>query len=138
MPDPSPQEPPIQSTYPIREVVGIADEPSAVQAVVTALTQRGIPNGSIEVICGARARRELDAYRAEHGLKSRLIRIAQALSDERSLAERYEQALRDDAFLVLAPAADSAESERVGEAMQRSGAHFVNYYGSSTITALAP
>jgi hypothetical protein len=124
--------------YPLNKVVAVADQPSAVEAVVNGLTDMGVDEDSIGVVCEADARRHLEEFRARHPVKSRLIRLAQSLSDERAIVDRYGQWLESGKFLVVAPAADSARAEEVGEAMKENGAHFVNYYGPLTITTIAP
>lgn len=125
-------------TYPVHRVLGIADQPATVQTVVDGLADAGVPSQSVEVVCGARAKHRLDEFRAEHGLKSRLIKIAQSISDERDIADRYEDALRDDHFLVVVPAADANQAQELGEIIKEQGGHFVNYYGPETITTIAP
>jgi hypothetical protein len=127
-----------QPDYPLNKVVAVADQPSAVEAVVNGLADIGVDNDSIEVVCEAEARRHLEEFRARHPIKSRLIRVAQSLSDERALVDRYGQWLESGKFLVVAPAADSARAEEVGEAMRENGGHFVNYFGPLTITTIVP
>lgn len=129
-------EPP--TAYPVHRVLGIADQPATVETVVDGLADAGVPPQEVEVVCGGQAKHQLDEFRSEHGLKSRLIRIAQSISDERVIADRYEDALRDDRFLVVVPAADAKQAQELGEIMKEQGSRFVNYYGPNTITTIAP
>lgn len=138
MSDASAREKPAPIPYPLHSVLGIVDQPSGVEAVVTRLADAGVPAESVEVVCGAQARQRLDAFRQQHGLKAHLARIVQSLSDERPIADRYEEALRADRFLVIAPAADGEQGQEVGEVIRDTGGHFVNYYGPNTITTIAP
>jgi hypothetical protein len=126
------------SPYPKNRVLGIADEPSTVRAVIMGLADAGVPEESVEIVCGATAMRALNEYREQHGFKSWLVRTAQALSDERDAAERYEEAIGTNRFLVVAPATSADRAQEVGDVMRARGGHFVNYYGPSTITTIAP
>src|SRR5690242_7080330 len=129
-------EPP--TAYPVHSVLGIADQPATVETVVDGLADAGVPSESVEIVCGARAKRRLDEFRSEHGLRSRLIKIVQSIRDERDIADRYEHALSDNHFLVVVPAADAEQAQELGEIMKEQGSHFVNYYAPNAITTIAP
>ena len=121
--------------YPARKVIGVVDTPDALDRVLQALARAGFTRDQIRVFSGDEGIRSIDADGVHHGLLARVIRVIQALGDEREHMARYERELRAGHFVVVVSTPDSASKERAREAFQGNG-HFVDYYGPLAIEHL--
>ena len=85
---------------------------------------------------GATAADELDASTGRTGLTALLIRLAEHIGvtdEEMEMKNRYEQAMRDNKFVVSVAAPTDERKQRATEMLRAHGAHAMAYYGKRTI-----
>ncbi len=132
---PEPESP----RYPVNHVVGILDTPEQVESVVNALLTGGFLDSEINVACGQVKADALNATTGRTGLAHVAIRVAERLglsTDERDTKERYEEALRDNQFVVAVLAPSAERKERATRMLKDNGGRFINYMGRFTIESL--
>lgn len=137
--EPAPDSEPYR--YPQDHVVAIVDAPGQCVDAVSELTGNGFLESEVTVLAGAREAERLDASSGRTGLMHRVIRAADRLGvphKEMEVKERYEQALRDDAHVILALAPTDERKRLAADVLRRHGAHYVKYFGRFTIEVLAP
>jgi hypothetical protein len=132
---------PEPARYPTNHVVAVLDTEDQVLDAAAALTSGGFLPSEVDVATGARAADRLKTSVGRSGVTGLAIRIAQRLGaqdEEMELKTYYEQAMRDDKFVLRV---DAPTDERKGVAasiLREHGAHSVNYFGRFTIETLAP
>jgi hypothetical protein len=119
--------------------VGILDTPEQVESAVSALLTGGYLDYEINVACGQVKADALNATTGRTGLAHVAIRVAERLglsTDERDTKERYEEALRDNQFVVAVLAPSAERKERATRMLKDNGGRFINYMGRFTIESL--
>jgi hypothetical protein len=127
--------------YPINHVIGIVNTEQEAERTVEALTGGGFLDSEIHVVAGQGAADAMRARTGRTGVRNLVLRIAERLGvadDEMEVKARYEQALRDGHFLLLVEAPTEARKERATQILGENGAHFVNFMGRFSRTALIP
>jgi hypothetical protein len=126
--------------YPERNVVAVLDTREQMSAAVAALTGGGFLPSEIRVETGADRADAVDASPGRGGLAGLLIRLAEHLGmtdEEMELKNIYEQAMRDDLF-VLAVLAPSAERrEHAADILRAHGGRAIAYHGKRTIELMS-
>jgi hypothetical protein len=126
--------------YPTDHVVGIIDTADQVRAAYGALTSSGFLESEVTVSSGQAAADALNANTGRTGLAHLAIRIAEQFgvsNDEMALKERYEEALRDDRFVVFVLAPIGERRDRAASILRDHGAHTVNFLGKFAIEPLS-
>ena len=125
--------------FPDDTLVGIIDDPDAVEAAVGDLANSGVPEGEIQVLCCEDGARRLDPTGKRHGGLERLRRIVQNFGDEdREHVRRQADEMRAGRFLVTAPAEGREERDRLAGILKERGGRFINHYTSWSVTQLEP
>lgn len=125
--------------YPENEVLSIVDTRDQLETVTRALEASGFLNAEISVACGQAAADDLKANTGRSGLTDLVIRVANRLglqNEESETKDRYEQALRDDQFVVAILAPTDTRKELAAQLLATHGAHFINYLGRFSIERL--
>ena len=125
--------------YPVNEVLSIVDTRDQLEAVTKALEASGFLKTEITVACGQATADAVKASTGRSGLTDLVIRVATRLglqNEETETKDRYEQALRDDQFVVGVLAPTDARKELAAQLLATHGAHFINYLGRFTIERL--
>jgi len=127
--------------YPEDHVLAVLDTREQVTAAVAALTAGGFLDSEIRTGTGAANADELDATPGRGGLAGLLIRLAErigATDEEMEVKNRYEQAMREDRFVLSVAAATEERKERATEILRGHGAHTIAFFGKRTIEYITP
>ena len=127
--------------YPTNQVVAVVDTEPELTGALAALTGGGFLESEIHVSCGVARADALRASTGRRGLAGLATRIAERLGIENSEMEfkaRYEQALRDDRFVVRVDAPTDDRKARATEILGAHGAHTVAFHGQYAIEGLVP
>ena len=125
-----------RTRYPENHVVAVLDTNAQVTDAIAALTSGGFMDSEIQYGTGATAADELGASTGHTGLAALLIRLAEhvgVVDEEMEMKHRYEQAMRDDKFVVSVAAPTDERKQRATELLRAHGAHAIAYYGKRTI-----
>ena len=132
---------PAPARYPTHHVVAVLDTEDQVLDAAAALTSGGFLPSEVDVATGSRAADRLGSSVGRRGLSGLAIRIAQRLGmedEEMELKKHYEQAMRDEKFVVRIEAPTDERKGIAASILRENGAHAVNYFGRFTIESLAP
>ena len=127
--------------YPTNHVLAVLDSRAVTSAAVTALEAGGFLESEIQVGTGTAAADELDATTGRRGLASMLIRLAErigATDEEMETKNRYEQAMRENRFVLSVAAPTAERKEQATRILREHGAHTVAFFGKQTIEYLVP
>lgn len=122
--------------YPTNHLLAVVDTREQAMAVITALTSGGFLESEIQFGTGEANADELDASTGRTGLANILIRIAERIGltdEEMETKDRYEQAMRDNRYLVSVAAATDERKDRAAQILREHGAHTMAYFGKHTI-----
>ena len=127
--------------YPTDHVLAVLDNRSEMNAAVAALEGGGFLASEIQVGTGIAAADELDATTGRRGLASMLIRLAErigATDEEMETKNRYEQAMRENRFVLSVAAATPERKEQATRILREHRAHTVAFFGKHTIEHIVP
>lgn len=132
---------PEPARYPTHHVVAVLDNEQQVVDAAAALTSGGFLPSEVDVATGSQAADRLKESVGRGGLAGLAIRIAQrigAQDEELELKTHYEQAMRDDKFVLRVEAPTDERKSLATNILREHGAHSVNYFGRFTIETLSP
>ena len=112
-------------------MVGLLSEHSEVPAICSDLAAAGVDVGAVEILCGERGARILDADGRYHGLRGRIVRTLQGFGYDATTLELFDEALRGGDLLLHVPASP-ADRYRIGALLQRHRVHDVGYFAPGT------
>ena len=127
--------------YPTNHILAVIDSREQATAVVAALTNGGFMESEVECRTGASNADELGASSGRTGLAGVLIRFAErigAADEEMETKRRYEQAMRDNRFVIAVAAPTEERKNRAVEILRAHGAHNVSFLGKHTIEYIVP
>jgi hypothetical protein len=124
--------------FPYNSVVGVIDDPSDLEATVEGLVASGFAESDVNVLCGERGVRQIDAKGKRKGLLARVFRIVDALGVEREHTKHHVKELEAGHFIVVVDARDETTKERARDGLAAHGGHFINYYTRLTSEHLSP
>jgi len=127
--------------YPTNHVVAVLDSRSLTTAAVAALEAGGFLDSEIQVGTGPAAADELDATTGRRGLADMLIRLAErigATDEEMETKKRYEQALRENRFVLSVATPTAARKDQATRILREHSAHTVAFFGKHTIEHIVP
>lgn len=127
--------------YPTNHVLAVLDSRGVTTATVAALEAGGFLDSEIQVGTGRAAADELDATTGRRGLANMLIRLAEkigATDEEMETKNRYEQAMRDNRFVVAVAAPTTERKEQATRILREHGAHTIAFFGKHTIEHIVP
>ena len=119
--------------YPTERLVGVADDPATVDAIVSALHDADVDDDHIEILDSESAEHQIDP--SEHNWAQRVKHVlTTALGDETERLEALQDALEAGRYIVQVrlPSDDDereAEKKRLGRVLSGSGAEGVAFYG---------
>ena len=125
---------------PADHVVGVIDTADRVRSVYSALTASGFLESEVTVSSGQAAADALNANTGRTGLAHLAIRIAEQFGvsdDEMDLKQRYEEALREDRFVVFVLAPTDERRDLAASILRDHGARAVNFLGKFAIEPLS-
>jgi hypothetical protein len=116
--------------YPTDHVLGVLDDPARVAAALEALAADGLPAEAVTVLEGADAEMAMGRLGRPRSLAQRLLRLVRFTTmDQQPDLQLYEAAVADGRAVVAVHVADSEARHQARAALERSGAHFLNFYG---------
>ena len=122
--------------YPTNHILAVVDTPEQLKAAVAALTGGGFMESEVEFRSGAENADQLGASAGRGGLAGLLIRFAErigAANEEMETKRRYEQAMRDNRFVLSVAAPTEERKERATQLLREHGAHTITFMGAHTI-----
>jgi hypothetical protein len=114
--------------YPLRRVVAVIDDDANVQAALRALEQAGVDVTKVNVLMGLEGARLLDRTGAGHGLRARLLRLAQWGAYEGDALNYHERALNDGRNVIYVPVRGDDQRVRVVDILRAAGGHYLLYF----------
>lgn len=132
---------PDPTAYPTHHVVAVIDTQDQLSAALAALTSGGFLESEIHYGTGAESADELAASTGRSGLASLLIRLAEHLGltdEEIETKHRYEQAMRDNTYVVSVSAPTEERKARALELLRDAGGYAISYFGTNTIEHIVP
>ena len=126
--------------YPTNHILAVVDSRTVTTATVAALEAGGFLDSEIQVGTGRAAADELNATTGRRGLADMLIRLAErigATDEEMETKNRYEQAMRDNRFVVSVSAPTTERKEQATRILREHGAHTIAFFGKHTIEHIA-
>jgi len=127
--------------YPLHHVVAVLPTEESLTEAVVALLDGGFLASEVDVNTGVEEADRLKASPGRGGLGGLAIRIGTRLgldNIETELKGLYEQAMRDDQFVVLVDAPTEARRDLATNILAQHGAHAVSYFGRFTIETVVP
>lgn len=115
--------------YPLRRLAAVLDDPAAVEDALSRLRAAVDDVSEVYVLSGPEGADLLDRHGRRHGLRGRLLRVLQWTSSEDGSLDVHDRALRNGGHVVLVPAPDEDDRERVAEALLAAGGHDLVYFG---------
>src|SRR5262249_1613603 len=95
------------------------------------LASAGIIVSAVEIVCGERGARSLDAHGRYHGLRARIVRAFQQLGYDGNTLAVYDEALGHGGLVQHVPARP-ADRSRIAALLQSHHVHDVGYFGPGT------
>lgn len=127
--------------YPTHHVIAILDTPQQADAAVQALTSGGFLDSEVTIGCGTATADALSASTGRRGLARLGMRIAESIgiaNDEMQFKAEYEQALRDNRFVILVNAPSEDRKHLATRILHEHEGRAVRYYGRFTIESPLP
>ena len=109
-------------------VIALLDEPHQVEAAVQDLVAQGFEGDGIYVLCGPKGAERLDVSGRQHGLRGRVYRLLEWLSDEKGGLFRARDHLAGGGFLVSVPA-DDGQKATAARVLGSHGGHDMAHFG---------
>ena len=130
-----------QVRYPEGHVVGVVDTVDQVAEAANALLTGGFLDSEIDIVSGAHAADRLKESTGREGWTDLAAPYAQRIgleNVEMEMKAHYEQALRDDKFLVRVATPTDERRDLAKTILAEHGASAVNYFGKYTNAVLEP
>ena len=127
--------------YPTNHLLGIVDTRDQMTALVSALESGGFLESEIDYRSGVQDADDLRASPGRPGLAGLLIRLAErigAADEELETKHRYEQAMRDNRFVVAVATPTDERKERASQIFRAHGASTITFFGKNTIEYVVP
>ncbi len=109
-------------------VVAFLDAPDQVVAAMEELVEQGFERDRIWVLCGAKGAERLDVSGRHHGLRGRVYRFVEWMSDEKGILFRARDHL-EAGGLVLSVPADEDRKSSAARVLGDNGAHGMAHFG---------
>ena len=117
-------------TYPTQRLLAVIDDPARARDAADALVAAGFAPADVVVLAGTDGHAQLAALGSRPNPLSRLVRAVQFLSmDQLPDFLVYERAIEDGRAVVAVRVADRRRIDVARPLLERSGAHFMNYFG---------
>jgi hypothetical protein len=109
-------------------VVAFLDEPDQVESAMEQLTAEGFDSDRIYVLCGPDGARRLDVSGRHHGLRGRVYRLVEWMSDEKGILFRAQDHLKAGGLVMSVPA-DEKQKADAARILGAHGAHGMAHFG---------
>ena len=109
-------------------VVAFLDEPDQVEAAMEQLIAEGFDNDRIYILCGTEGAQRLDVSGKHHGLKGRVYRLVEWMSDEKGILFRARDHLEAGGLVMSVPAAEGEKAD-AARILGAHGAHGMAHFG---------
>jgi hypothetical protein len=116
---------------PVYNVVGLLTDQSQLPAITSDLRSAGVDVAAVEILCGERGARILDADGRYHGLRGRVVRTLQRMGYDGTTLAIYDEALRHGDLVLHVPVRPK-DRGRIAALLQRRDVHDVGYFGPGT------
>lgn len=110
-------------------VVAFLDGPDQVEAAMEELVGKGFDRDRIYVLCGPKGAERLDVTGAHHGLRGRVYRLLEWMSDEKGILFRARDHLAAGGLVISVPA-DEEQKPDVARILGAHGGHGMAHFGS--------
>jgi hypothetical protein len=122
--------------YPKHRVVAIVGDEQQVDAAIKNLDRAGVDVSNVHVLSGPAGARLLDRSGKRHGLRARLLRLAQVGAFEADALRQHEKALMDGQHLIFVPAHGNDTRRKVTDILRAAGGHGLLYFGTWSVEEL--
>ena len=109
-------------------VVAFMDGPDQVETALEELVRQGFDRDRIYVLCGPDGADRLDVAGRHHGLRGRLYRLVEWISDEKGILLRARDHLAAGGLVISVPA-DEAHKPTAARILASHGAHDMAHFG---------
>lgn len=116
--------------HPRNKVIALLDDVDSVGRAISDLVRAGFEKEGIDVLSGAEGVVRLDIDGRHHGLRARLYRWVEGLSDIREWLERHSRHMTRGGFGV-AVSADRNRKAEAASILQLHGAHDGAFFGAA-------
>lgn len=127
--------------YPTNKVVAIIATHENLWDAEEALVTAGFHESEIEVVYGQAAADRVSASTGRSGIANIAIRLAEKIglpNDETTLRRRYEEALRDGAFVIAVLAPTPYRKVLASQVIHDHGGTFIHFFGEHTFEVMSP
>jgi len=109
-------------------VVAFLDGPDQAEAAIEQLVDEGFDPDRIYVLCGTKGAQRLDVSGAHHGLRGRVYRLLEWISDEKGILFRARDHLEAGGLVMSVPAEEGQKAE-AARILGGHGAHGMAHFG---------
>ena len=109
-------------------VVAFLDQPDQAEAAVEELIGQGFDPDQIYVLCGAKGAERLDVNGRHHGLRGRIYRLIEWMSDEKGILFRARDHLAAGGLVMSVPA-DEEQKASAARILGGHGGHGMAHFG---------
>jgi hypothetical protein len=109
-------------------VVAFLDGPDQAEAAMEQLVRDGFDGERIYVLCGPKGAQRLDVSGAHHGLRGRVYRLLEWMSDEKGILFRARDHLEAGGLVMSVPADEDHKAD-AARILGAHGAHGMAHFG---------
>ena len=114
--------------YPMRRVAAIIDDSASLEASLKELETADIDVSAVNVLSGQEGARLLDRTGTLHGLRGRLLRLAQWTASEYDALAAHEKALINGHHVLYVPVKGSDQRQRVVDIIRGHGGYGIFHF----------
>ena len=114
--------------YPMHRVVAIIDDSASLETTLDDLKAAGINVYTMNVLSGHEGARLLDRTGTTHGLRGRLLRLAQKTAYENEALAAHEKALINGRHILYVPVKGSDQRRRVVDIIRNHGGYGIIHF----------
>jgi hypothetical protein len=111
-------------------VVAFLDGPDQVEAAMEELVEKGFDGDRIYVLCGPKGAERLDVSGEHHGLRGRVYRLLEWMSDEKGILFRARDHLAAGGLVMSVPA-DEEQKATAARVLGAHGGYGMAHFGSN-------
>lgn len=109
-------------------VVAFLDGPDQAEAAMEELLELGFDHDRIAVLCGPKGAERLDVDGRHHGLRGRIYRLIEWMSDEKGILFRARDHLEEGGLVISVPADDDRKAA-AARVLGAHGGHGMAHFG---------
>jgi hypothetical protein len=126
--------------YPTNQIIGILDSHHQTACAVDALVNGGFLESEVKLGRGSEEADRIEAGTGRRGFQDWFIRFTESLglkNAETEIKDRYEQALRDGATVIVVRAPTEERKDLAARILKECGGHFINFCGSLSVERIS-